>query len=113
VPEDGSHWLSMREVVDGLKQKGHEIVVVAPEINLHIKPTKNFILKTYPVPYTQKELDEHFQALVMEVFEEGSSLERLIKTYHQLKKTSAIFPSTCRHLLYNKELVRYLEESKF
>ncbi|NXQ87372.1 UD16 glucuronosyltransferase, partial [Nyctibius grandis] len=60
VPVDGSHWLSMREVLDSLRQKGHEIVVVAPEINLHIKPTKNFVMKMYPVPFTQEELDGNF-----------------------------------------------------
>ncbi|NXR16340.1 UD11 glucuronosyltransferase, partial [Semnornis frantzii] len=55
VPVDGSHWLSMREVLDKLSQKGHEVVVVAPEISLHIKPTKNLIMKMYPVPFTQEE----------------------------------------------------------
>ncbi|NXL02973.1 UD16 glucuronosyltransferase, partial [Mesembrinibis cayennensis] len=61
VPVDGSHWLSMREVLDGLRQKGHEIVVVAPEINLYIKSTKNFVMKMYPVPFTQEEMDENFR----------------------------------------------------
>ncbi|NWZ58785.1 UD13 glucuronosyltransferase, partial [Haliaeetus albicilla] len=57
VPVDGSHWLSMREVLDGLRQKGHEIVVVAPEVSLYIKPTKNFVMKTYSVPFTKEEMD--------------------------------------------------------
>ncbi|XP_040461155.1 UDP-glucuronosyltransferase 1A1-like isoform X3 [Falco naumanni] len=113
VPVDGSHWLSMREVLDALKQKGHEIVIVAPEISLHIKPTKNFVMKMYPVPFTQEEMDENFKAFSRDVFEEGSFLERVIRMYQHSKKTSAMFLSTCRQLLYNKELVRYLEESKF
>ncbi|NWH59337.1 UD11 glucuronosyltransferase, partial [Geococcyx californianus] len=113
VPVDGSHWLSMREVVDVLKQKGHEIVVVAPEINVHIKPTKNFILKTYPVSYTQEEMDENYQAFAKDLFEGGSFYERVVRMYQRAKKTSAIFLSTCTDLLYNKELIRYLEESKF
>ncbi|NXQ87373.1 UD11 glucuronosyltransferase, partial [Nyctibius grandis] len=113
VPVDGSRWLSMREVLDSLKQKGHEIVVVAPEINLHIKPTKNFVMKMYPVPFTQEELDGNFQAFSQDVFEEGSFLERIVRIYQRSKITSAMFLSTCTHLLYNKELVRYLEESKF
>ncbi|XP_037253700.1 UDP-glucuronosyltransferase 1A1-like isoform X9 [Falco rusticolus] len=111
VPVDGSHWLSMREVLDGLKQKGHEIVIVAPEISLHIKPTKNFVMKMYPVPFTQEEMDENFKAFSRDVFEEGSFLERVIRMYQHSKKTSAMFLSTCRQLLYNTELVRYLEES--
>ncbi|NXK00368.1 UD11 glucuronosyltransferase, partial [Corythaixoides concolor] len=113
VPVDGSHWLSMREVLDGLRQKGHEIVVVAPEASLHIKPTKNFVMKTYPVPFTQEEVDEHFRAFSQDVFKEGSLLERFMRRLQRLKKSAAMFLSSCTQLLYNKELVRYLEESKF
>ncbi|NXI42330.1 UD11 glucuronosyltransferase, partial [Galbula dea] len=113
VPVDGSHWLSMQEVLDGLRQNGHEIVVVAPEVSLHIKPTKNFIVKMYSVPFTQEELDHVYWKMSQNVFQEGSFLERFLTIYEQLKNTSAMFLSTCTYLLYNKELVRYLEESKF
>ncbi|NXS77986.1 UD11 glucuronosyltransferase, partial [Erpornis zantholeuca] len=60
VPADGSHWLSMREVLDILGQRGHEVVVVAPEVSLHIKPSENFVMKMYPVPFTQEELEKAF-----------------------------------------------------
>ncbi|XP_075612010.1 UDP-glucuronosyltransferase 1A1 isoform X2 [Balearica regulorum gibbericeps] len=113
VPVDGSHWLSMREVLDGLRQKGHEVVVVAPEISLYIKPTKNFVMKTYPVPFTQEEMDGNFQAFLRDVLEEGSFLERFLKVYQGMKTLSDLVILSCTQLLYNKELVRYLEESKF
>ncbi|NXE97354.1 UD11 glucuronosyltransferase, partial [Menura novaehollandiae] len=113
VPVDGSHWLSMREVLDSLSQKGHEVVVVAPEVTLHIKPSKNFVMKMYPVPFTQEEMDEVFRGLIKDVFEEGSFPQRVIRLYQRLKKTSAVFLATCTHLLHNKELIRYLEESRF
>ncbi|KFP33900.1 UDP-glucuronosyltransferase 1-1, partial [Colius striatus] len=111
VPVDGSHWLSMREVLDSLRQKGHEIVVVAPEVSLRIKSTKNLVMKMYPVPFTQEEMDKSLQTFVKNVFEEGSFLERFLKTYEQVNNVSAMYLSTCTYLLYNKELVRYLEES--
>ncbi|NXJ66873.1 UD11 glucuronosyltransferase, partial [Rostratula benghalensis] len=113
VPVDGSHWLSMREVLDGLREKGHEIVIVAPEISLYIKPTRSFVMKMYPVPFTQEELDYTFWRTSQDVFVEGSFLERIVKTYEGMKNTSAMFLSTCTHLLYNEELVRYLEDTKF
>ncbi|KAF1634223.1 UNVERIFIED_CONTAM: UDP-glucuronosyltransferase 1-1, partial [Eudyptes pachyrhynchus] len=113
VPVDGSHWLSMREVLDGLRQKGHEIVVIAPEISLYIKPTTNFVMKMYPVPFTQEDMDENFQAFLRDVLEEGSFLERFLKLYQSMKRFFDLAISSCAHLLYNKELVRYLEESKF
>ncbi|NXF36344.1 UD11 glucuronosyltransferase, partial [Nyctibius bracteatus] len=113
VPVDGSRWLSMQEVLDGLKQKGHEIVIVAPEINIHIKPSENYIMKTYPIPFTKEEVDGSIHSFSRDVFEEGSFLERFLKVYQRLKIISAMTLSTCTQLLYNKELVRYLEESKF
>ncbi|XP_059332197.1 UDP-glucuronosyltransferase 1A1-like isoform X4 [Ammospiza nelsoni] len=113
VPVDGSHWLSMREVLDMLQQKGHEVVVVAPEVSLHIKPSKNFVMKTYPVPFTREEMDKVFKGSVMDLFKGGPFLERVIRQYQQAKKTSALFLATCSHLIHNKELIRYLEESKF
>ncbi|XP_037253693.1 UDP-glucuronosyltransferase 1A1-like isoform X3 [Falco rusticolus] len=113
VPVDGSHWLSMREVLDGLKQKGHEIVIVAPEITMFIKPTENFVMKMYPVPSTQEEMDENFQRFLRDVLQEGSFLERFLKVYEGMKRVSDLAVSSCAHLLHNKDLVRYLEESKF
>ncbi|NWX40537.1 UD11 glucuronosyltransferase, partial [Steatornis caripensis] len=113
VPVDGSRWLSMQEVLDGLRQKGHEIVVVVPEINVHIKPSENFTTKMYPIPFTKEEVDENIHSFSRDVFEEGSFLERFLKVYQRLKSISATTLSTCAHFLYNKELVRYLEESKF
>ncbi|NWV20732.1 UD11 glucuronosyltransferase, partial [Origma solitaria] len=113
VPADGSHWLSMREVLDMLTQKGHEVVVVAPEVTLHIKPSKNLIMKMYPVPFTQEEMDEVFRGFIKDVFEGGPFLQRVIRLYQRAKKNSVLFLATCTHLLYNKELMSYLEESKF
>ncbi|NXE97352.1 UD11 glucuronosyltransferase, partial [Menura novaehollandiae] len=113
VPADGSHWLSMREVLDMLSQKGHEVVVVAPEVTLHIKPSKNFVMKTYSVPYTQEELKKEFQAFFHDSFEKGSFFERFFKAYKGIKRLTDFGVSSCRQLLKNKELIRFLEESKF
>ncbi|NWV39536.1 UD11 glucuronosyltransferase, partial [Grantiella picta] len=113
VPVDGSHWLSMWEVLDILMQKGHEVVVVAPEVSLHIKPSKNFVMKMYSVPYTQKELDKAFQAFLHAPFAEGWIFKRLLKAYKGMKNLTDCWVTNCEQLLQNKELIRYLEESKF
>ncbi|NXA96563.1 UD11 glucuronosyltransferase, partial [Melanocharis versteri] len=113
VPVDGSHWLSMREVLDILRQRGHEVVVVAPEVTMHIKPSKNFVMKIYSVPYTQEDLKKEFQAFFHFSFEEGSFLERFVKAYNGMKRITDFGVSSCEQLLQNKELIRYLEESKF
>ncbi|NWV70864.1 UD11 glucuronosyltransferase, partial [Malurus elegans] len=113
VPADGSHWLSMREVVEMLQQKGHEVVVVAPEVTLHVKPSNTFAMKMYPVPYKQEELDKAFQVFLHAVFEEGWIIKRLFESFKGMKILTDCWVTNCKHLLQNKELIRYLEESKF
>ncbi|NXP58834.1 UD11 glucuronosyltransferase, partial [Chloropsis cyanopogon] len=113
VPVDGSHWLSLREVVDAMRQRGHEVVVVAPEVSMHIKPSKNFVMKMYSVTYTQEEMEKEFEAFLQVSFEQGSSFERLFKLYRGMKRITEFGVSSCEQLLQNKELIRYLEDSKF
>ncbi|POI18491.1 hypothetical protein CIB84_017765, partial [Bambusicola thoracicus] len=103
----------MQEVVEGLRQKGHEIVVVAPEVSLQIKPSESFAMKTYPVPFTQEEMDGYFQAFCKSAFEEGSFLERFFRVRERMTKLFELGFMACEQLLKNKELIRYLEESNF
>ncbi|XP_015269424.1 PREDICTED: UDP-glucuronosyltransferase 1-1-like [Gekko japonicus] len=114
VPMDGSHWLSMQSVLKQLKQNGHEAVVVAPETNMHIKPSDDlYTMKTYPVPFTQEELEETYRDAMNGVFEEIPFLVRFVRTYNRVKTTTALLYSTCTSLLYNQELMKYFEQSKF
>ncbi|NWZ58786.1 UD19 glucuronosyltransferase, partial [Haliaeetus albicilla] len=57
VPMGGSHWLSTRQVVEKLSERGHEVVVVIPEVSWQMETTQAYTVKTYPVPYTLEELD--------------------------------------------------------
>ncbi|NWV20730.1 UD16 glucuronosyltransferase, partial [Origma solitaria] len=60
VPQDGSHWLSMRMVLEKLSEKGHEIVAVVPDAALFLKSSQSFTVKTYSVPYTQEFVDKSY-----------------------------------------------------
>lgn len=60
VPQDGSHWLSMKDIVELLSEKGHDIVVLVPEVNLLLKESKHYTRKTYPVPFDQEELENRY-----------------------------------------------------
>ncbi|NXQ37378.1 UD11 glucuronosyltransferase, partial [Alaudala cheleensis] len=113
VPVDGSHWLSMREALDMLQQRGHEVVVVAPEVTMHIKPSKNFVMKKHSGPITQEEMERDFKAFLYSLFEEGSFLERFFKVYEHMKRLNNLAVSSCEHLLQSKKLMSYLEEGKF
>ncbi|NXF84150.1 UD11 glucuronosyltransferase, partial [Sclerurus mexicanus] len=113
VPVDGSHWLSMREVLGSLRDRGHDVVVVAPEVSLYIKPSNDFVMKMYHVPYTYEELEKAFKAFFHVSFEEGPFLPRFFKVFEGMKRIIHFGISSCEHLLKNQELIKYLEESKF
>lgn len=109
IPIDGSHWLSMRPVVERLRDKGHEIVVVAPEINLRIRSSPLYTLKTYPVSYTKEFVEAEFKQMGHRSFTPQPFSEKLSK----IANFTSMFLDSCKHLLSDKELIRYLEGSKF
>ncbi|NXC52286.1 UD11 glucuronosyltransferase, partial [Aleadryas rufinucha] len=79
----------------------------------HIKPSKNLMMKLYPVPFTQEELEKAFQAFFHVSFEEGWIYKRFFEAYKGTKNLTDCWVTSCEHLLQNKDLIRYLEESKF
>ncbi|NWS88763.1 UD16 glucuronosyltransferase, partial [Toxostoma redivivum] len=60
VPMVGSHWLSMKEVVEQLSQKGHEVVVLVPEVTWNIETSQAYKVVTHPVSQSLEELDNTF-----------------------------------------------------
>ncbi|KFV62648.1 UDP-glucuronosyltransferase 1-1, partial [Dryobates pubescens] len=113
VPQDGSHWLSMRMVLEKLWERGHEIVAVVPEATLLMKSSENFTIKTYSVPYTQEFLDRFYHSIGEYSFADPPLLEKISFVLSNISEVTEMYSSTCRHLLYNEELMKYLRDSKF
>ena len=113
VPMEGSHWLSMREAVRELHARGHQAVVVAPEVNMHIKAENFFTTKTYTVSYIGEKLDSFVKTHVNLVFEKVHWVTLFLKTMASLKNGSLFFERSCEGLLYNKDLIRHLNASSF
>ncbi|XP_072496833.1 UDP-glucuronosyltransferase 1A6-like isoform X4 [Notamacropus eugenii] len=112
-PQDGSHWLSMRDVTEELSKKGHEIVVLVPEVNLLLKESKFYKRKLYPVTYPQAELDRRFQTFGHNLFAERSFLSAAWVEYCNNRLVIDMFFLNCDSLLKDHETIRYLEESQF
>ncbi|XP_062972115.1 UDP-glucuronosyltransferase 1-6-like isoform X5 [Elgaria multicarinata webbii] len=113
LPQDGSHWLSMSAVVQKLSERGHEITVVAPEINLLLKGSKYYKQKTYAVPYTQVDLDAVFQKFARNLFHKVSFPYTILQEYRNIMYLINMFFDNCDSLLKNAELIRYLEDHQF
>ncbi|NXR84649.1 UD19 glucuronosyltransferase, partial [Pycnonotus jocosus] len=60
VPMVGSHWLSMKEAVEKLSERGHEVVVLAPEVSWQMEMSQAYKVVTHPVSQTLEELDNAF-----------------------------------------------------
>lgn len=113
VPMDGSHWLSMRSLLGALSHKEHKIVVVAPEVNLNVKTSEYYTLKTYPVPFTREELGARMHSFANDLFERRPFLQRITALYEKVQVISDLYSSSCSSLLHNEDLMQYLEGSIF
>ncbi|NWI63669.1 UD11 glucuronosyltransferase, partial [Todus mexicanus] len=115
IPQDGSHWLSMRPVVEKLQQNGHEAVVVVPSSSLYMKPkdSQSYTVKVYPIPYEEEDLAVALKSLVNNHLIEQPALTNIITMYRSVLDISWYFYINCKSLLHNKEMLQYLRESKF
>ncbi|NXA41788.1 UD11 glucuronosyltransferase, partial [Eudromia elegans] len=113
VPQDGSHWLSMRVVVEKLWERGHDIVAVIPEASLLMKSSENFTVKTYSVPYTQESLDRYYHSIGKDCFLDPPLLEKITIILKNISKMTTMFTDTCRHLFHDEELMKYLRDKNF
>ncbi|XP_054853099.1 UDP-glucuronosyltransferase 1-6-like [Eublepharis macularius] len=113
IPQDGSHWLSMRAVVEKLSERGHEIVVVAPEVNLLYKESKYYTMMTHAVPYTPDDFAHRFRLFSNQPFEEVPFLSMVIGAYKAMTYLVEMFFMNCESLLRNRDIMRSLEESTF
>ncbi|NWR36710.1 UD11 glucuronosyltransferase, partial [Tachuris rubrigastra] len=113
IPMEGSHWLSMKGVLAELSKRGHEIVVLAPDNKILINSSDVYDLKTYPVPIKKEEMEALIRSFGQRCFSEEPFLIRLWNTLRDFRNSATLFESTCRSLLYNEEMMKYVQDSKF
>ncbi|XP_051479762.1 UDP-glucuronosyltransferase 1A1-like isoform X3 [Apus apus] len=115
IPQDGSHWLSMRPVVEKLQQKGHEVVVIVPSSSLYMKPKEpqNYTVKSYPIPYTEEHLAGTLKSFLGAHFIQQPVLKIILTMYRSVLEISNLFLTNCKSLLHNEDMLQYLRESKF
>ncbi|KFO21544.1 UDP-glucuronosyltransferase 1-9 [Fukomys damarensis] len=58
---DGSHWFTMHSVVEELVQRGHEVVVVMPEVSWQLGQSLDYTVKMYSTSYTLEDWDREFK----------------------------------------------------
>ncbi|XP_066431802.1 UDP-glucuronosyltransferase 1A1-like isoform X1 [Eleutherodactylus coqui] len=113
APVDGSHWLSMRHVVDILAQRGHRTVVLIPDVNQRLQISSDCEAMSYPVSYTHQQLQDHISSFAYELFIQRPLLEKFSKTHSHMKEGAALMLDTCARLLNNSQLIQSLEAMTF
>ncbi|XP_070700870.1 UDP-glucuronosyltransferase 2A1-like [Pempheris klunzingeri] len=118
-PVDGSHWVNMKVIIEGLHSRGHQVSVVRSSDSWYIKETSPF--------YTSVTLDMEsgfdedfitsFVSQLLEIQRGGKSVwTRLKLEMEQAKKASELHEKTCKmleQLLEKKSLIRSLQDAKY
>lgn len=113
TPMDGSHWLSMKILVEELSQRGHEVVVLVPETSILIGSSGNYITKIFPVPYTSAELNFNLNNVKKQALEKPPDISSFFTNFGNLVKFVNLQVKGCEMLLYNETLMRSLGEMGF
>ncbi|NXJ09789.1 UD11 glucuronosyltransferase, partial [Odontophorus gujanensis] len=115
VPVVGSHWLSMKDVVQKLAEKGHEVVVLKPEVSWHMKEAEKhaYTVKSYAVSTKLEELDNAFQLFLSSYLKSLPFPENVIAPYKNTVHLFKTFYHDCRDLFNSTETLQYLNQSGF
>ncbi|XP_055978126.1 UDP-glucuronosyltransferase 1A8-like isoform X2 [Sorex fumeus] len=112
VPMDGSHWFTMRSVMEQLVQRGHELVVVMPEVSWHLKKSFNFTVKTYSPSYSMEDFNREFKVFADDHWKTRKQTLLSLLNSSPSEVFNYLF-SHCKSVFNDKKLVRYLEETSF
>ncbi|XP_006893591.1 PREDICTED: UDP-glucuronosyltransferase 1-8 [Elephantulus edwardii] len=112
VPMSGSHWLSMRVVVEKLSQRGHEVVVVMPEVGWHLDKSPNYTVKTYSTSYSLEDLSREFSLFADNHWKTQES-ELFFLFDNSASRVFEFFFSHCKSLFGDMNLVEFIRDSAF
>ncbi len=111
MPVDGSHWLSMKILVEELSLRGHEMVVLVPETSVLIGKSGNYTTKSFRVPYTLAELNANLDIVRKNAFDKPPKLTDIIANLGTLIQFTDMQVKGCEGLLYDKSLMKSLRET--
>ncbi|NXG14048.1 UD13 glucuronosyltransferase, partial [Grallaria varia] len=113
VPMVGSHWLSMQEVVKKLSERGHEVVVVMPEVSWLMETSQSYKVVTYPVTQTLEELDGAFREYVATHLQDLPFPLNALALYRRSEHVFSTFFGQCKDLFRSQDIMRALNASGF
>ncbi|XP_069839225.1 UDP-glucuronosyltransferase 1A1-like isoform X5 [Dendropsophus ebraccatus] len=113
VPQEGSHWLSMRSLVQKLYERGHQIELVVPDPCYHLKDVEDYSIKGYSVPFHKEFMESHLKVITKQAFLQTTFLNKAVNLIRGAYNATNWMQEACRHLLQNSTVIHYLKEAKF
>uniref|UniRef100_A0A670JQF5 UDP-glucuronosyltransferase n=1 Tax=Podarcis muralis TaxID=64176 RepID=A0A670JQF5_PODMU len=119
-PEDGSHWLYIKVVIQELLHRGHNVSILTPSTTFLIKPSDDIAaarFEVFPVPYGKSAMDSYMQELIML----GLNNKPTTLTFHSfyqaarkcVRSINEIHRQRCEAVLGNPELMARLKKSNY
>ncbi|XP_026232229.1 UDP-glucuronosyltransferase-like [Anabas testudineus] len=113
VPTYGSHWISMKILVNELFHRGHEILVLVPETSLAIHSSESYKTEVYPVPYTKEEMYKKFYSIRDNVFRKPPRMTAIYNSLQRFVEFTSIQVNGCERVLNNQSIMTRLREEGF
>ncbi|XP_008580742.1 PREDICTED: UDP-glucuronosyltransferase 2A3 isoform X1 [Galeopterus variegatus] len=117
-PSDMSHWLNIKNILDELADRGHEVTVMSPSYTIlidHRKPSAlNF--EVFHVPFDRKNTEDKSDELLNLILNVLPSLpfwQSAIKLNDFFIGLTGNFKLLCESVVYNKTLMKKLLEANY
>ncbi|XP_045563925.1 UDP-glucuronosyltransferase 2C1 isoform X3 [Salmo salar] len=118
-PQDGSHWINMKVIIEALHSRGHSVSVVRPSDSWYIKETSpHYSSITIDIPGgADEEFFSSFVSRQIQIQREGKSAWTRFSLDMELKdRFSEMHRRVCEmviQMLENKQLMQSIRETKY
>ncbi|CAI9548601.1 unnamed protein product [Staurois parvus] len=103
----------MSSVVEKLSQRGHQIVMVVPEVHMYVNKMDNVTVRTYSVPFNKEFMQSMVKETGHDIFQFRPVLQDVKFMYERIVNITSFVVAQCEYLLQNDSLIKYLEDYKF
>ncbi|NP_001166584.1 UDP-glucuronosyltransferase 2B22 precursor [Cavia porcellus] len=116
-PMEYSHWMNMKNIVEELIQRGHEVTVLIPSSFIFVGVNASGInFEIFPTSIHRDQMEELYIKWMTKWMDIGSidtclaynpEMEEILTEY------SSVWENVCKEIVSNKKLLTKLQESKF
>nr|XP_027780674.1 UDP-glucuronosyltransferase 2B31-like isoform X2 [Marmota flaviventris] len=117
-PMEYSHWINIKTILDELVQKGHEVTVLksSASVSFYVEEGSAIKFETYPSAMSKTDMEDFYIETIRKLIYELP--KESIWTYFSLLQDlvwedSEYFMTLCKEVVFNKNLMTKLRESKF